>query len=609
MMLGKCDSSGSQPLLSPHGAVSRQSSVGSNPHICSNHLLSRHFCKLSKAAIVIILINIVVSATYALVMNLVMEIGYVNRWYPIGKVVFVVYTFVALVTLFYPVSGYLADVCYGRYKVILAGISLMFGAFVVYAIVGTITWIYGDSLWHWKHHLNSNNHYIKGVVFFAYTLLSIAIIPFIFGVAGYQANFIQFGLDQLLEAPSTSLALFIHWAVWAESLGTFFIQVVIAIFICKYHSSISYTLIGSSLIIMMMLLFVVLLCIRCCQFYNEPRQHNPYKMVFKVLSFAKKHKWPLHRSAFTYSGDEEPCRLDYAKERYGGPFTTEQVEDVKVFLRILLLFLSLGPIFVLDVPTSYFMFLSFSVHAIEDHTDVMGQSCSATFILLDKGSLTNLVSVLVIPVYVWIVFSFLRRHSPKIFSRLICAMILHLLGVISMLCIELAGHIVAKKNSKMDNIPSCMYVHKTHSSLLHLHWSVLLLPSVLTGMGQPLVIATAFEFISAQSPFSMKGLLIGVFFSIRAFFQLISGLALIPFTYKPLWESEHMREHPPVTSCGFDYFLFTFVVALIGLVLLSVVARKYKYRERDDRPYDQRFAVDVYDRYIAERALQDCVDK
>ena len=197
---------------------------------------------------------------------------------------------------------------------------------------------------------------------------------------------------------------------------------------------------------------------------------------------------------------------------------------------------------------------------------------------------------------------------PKLFFRLILAMILQLLGVISMLCVDLAGHIIANKHSQVNNVPLCMYAKNSHLPLLHLHWAVLILPSVLVGVGQPLVIATAFEFISAQSSFSMKGLLVGVFFSIRAFFQLISGVALIPFAYKPLWDSEHMREHPPVTSCGFGYLLFTCVVGLIGLVLLSVVARRYKYRERDDRPFDQRFAVDVYGRYIAEQALQDSTD-
>ena len=143
-----------------------------------------------------------------------------------------------------------------------------------------------------------------------------------------------------------------------------------------------------------------------------------------------------------------------------------------------------------------------------------------------------------------------------------------------------------------------LHHHVFKSAVLKLHWSVLLVPYLLLGLGQPLTVAAAFEFISAQSPSSMKGLLVGVFISVKAFFQLISGIILIPFARKSLWDSEHMRRHPPVTNCGFGYLLFTCVAALIGLILLLVVARRYKYRERDDRPYDQRFAVDVYSRYL-----------
>ena len=42
--------------------------------------------------------------------------------------------------------------------------------------------------------------------------------------------------------------------------------------------------------------------------------------------------------------------MDYAKERYGGPFTTSDVEDVKTFIRVFLMLPALGLIFVLIVP-------------------------------------------------------------------------------------------------------------------------------------------------------------------------------------------------------------------------------------------------------------------
>ena len=50
---------------------------------------------------------------------------------------------------------------------------------------------------------------------------------------------------------------------------------------------------------------------------------NPYKLVYRVLKFAKDHTNPIRCSAFMYCEDELPSRLDVGKEKYGGSFTTE----------------------------------------------------------------------------------------------------------------------------------------------------------------------------------------------------------------------------------------------------------------------------------------------
>uniref|UniRef100_A0A1X7VPM4 Uncharacterized protein n=1 Tax=Amphimedon queenslandica TaxID=400682 RepID=A0A1X7VPM4_AMPQE len=42
--------------------------------------------------------------------------------------------------------------------------------------------------------------------------------------------------------------------------------------------------------------------------------------------------------ALTYWEEEAPSRLDLGKDKYGGPFTEEEVEDVKTVFRLLLLF-------------------------------------------------------------------------------------------------------------------------------------------------------------------------------------------------------------------------------------------------------------------------------
>ena len=46
-------------------------------------------------------------------------------------------------------------------------------------------------------------------------------------------------------------------------------------------------------------------------------------------------KYPRLRSAFTYWEDKPYSRIDLGKAKYGGPFITEQVEDVKTFFRVL----------------------------------------------------------------------------------------------------------------------------------------------------------------------------------------------------------------------------------------------------------------------------------
>ena len=79
---------------------------------------------------------------------------------------------------------------------------------------------------------------------------------------------------------------------------------------------------------------------------------NPYKLVYKVIKLAAYHKTPIRRSAFTYCEDELPSRMDLGREKYGGPFTTEQVEDVKAFLGILQVLLKLGPVFATDIAAS-----------------------------------------------------------------------------------------------------------------------------------------------------------------------------------------------------------------------------------------------------------------
>ena len=140
---------------------------------------------------------------------------------------------------------------------------------------------------------------------------------------------------------------------------------------------------------------------------------------------------------------------------------------------------------------------------------------------------------------------------------------------------------------------------------LDMHWAVLIPPNLFLGIGPLIVVATTLEFISAQSPQSMKGFLVGVFFAIRGLFQFLNTIIIIPLSLKKPWASREMIEHPPVINCGSVYLLVTSVTGLIGLILFSVAAKRYEYRRRDEGWFCQHDVEEIYDRYLPQAAVDD----
>ena len=159
----------------------------------------------------------------------------------------------------------------------------------------------------------------------------IAVLLLLCGIVSFSANVIQFDIDQLHDAPTDDSVLYIHWYVWTSYAGL--LPMKLGFTISGFFSIISVCFISLPLFFL-----GVTLCIQRYKrhwFLIDSGSRNPYKLVYKVIKFAKDHTNPIRRSAFTYYEDELPSRLDLGKKKYGGPFTTEQVEDVKVFLGIL----------------------------------------------------------------------------------------------------------------------------------------------------------------------------------------------------------------------------------------------------------------------------------
>ena len=557
-----------------------------------------HLRLRSKSATSIIVWTILIGMAYTLFFVLATNVtinnyhrGEPNRIfaYPISAL----YAGLAVIALLYPAIGFVSDACCSRFKVVITSFGLIVFSMIIIHIC-VFSYLIPASK-------DPKLPISSALVVIVFT----AILAILIAFAGYKANFIQLGLNQQISAPSQDLALFVHWVVWAHNLGGTITIMIYKPYECSVISNTAKIFILAFPFVIMMVIYILVLFIGCLKrgwFDTELRQQNPYKLIAKVLLYAHKNKYPRFRSAFTHSDDKIYTRLDFAKERFGGPFTTEQVEDTKTFFKIIAVLLALGPVFVADVPSSYIGFTTFGYHTSNVVIGSRGfiNNCSS-WILVWSGSLKYILGTVLFPIYMWFIFSHLRNRIPRMFVRLFAGIIMYLLGSLCLLLTDLAGHLIYNKgnSSSEEQTTLCMF-HYSVSNYRHLdmHWAVMVLPSVLLGVGPLVVMTTTLEFISAQSPHFMKGLIIGLFFAIIGLFQFIGAVSLIPFSVKEIWATTSMVKDPPITNCGFGYLLFTSIAVFTGLILFVIAARKYTYRVRDDEPYNQSQIEEIVSRNI-----------
>ena len=247
-----------------------------------------------------------------------------------------VYAANAAVLCLYPLAGFLADNRIGRFitiyeatkflllLTILTGIIFLIDILIIAVLqVDASFWIIFNNI--------------------STAILTLLLLLTAVTLALFNANIIQFGVDQLQDS-------YIYWYVWVNYVAVFILlltgstitSVPLAL---PEKAYIFLTVVVAGPLISSIVLFSIILIVvhfKKYWFLIDSARSNPYKLVFRVTKFARQHKVPIRRSAFTYCEDDIPTGLDLGKNKYGGPFTTEQVEDVKAFYGILKILFSLG---------------------------------------------------------------------------------------------------------------------------------------------------------------------------------------------------------------------------------------------------------------------------
>ena len=211
--------------------------------------------------------------------------------------------------LLFPVTGGVADIWVGHYRMIQVSLWLLWVGYALLAILYSIT-------------VEDWDLYLLPLVFAVICL----------GHAGFQASAIPFGANAIKYKTSQELSSYFYCYYWVRNLG---LMIYLFSTTCSYlEDSVKFE------IYVMISVFCIslALCIYGLtrrDFVPNSERVNPYRKVFRVLYLALVIKRPVHRSAFSFTGAQPPSRLNLTKRVHGGKFTSEEVEDVKTFVRLL----------------------------------------------------------------------------------------------------------------------------------------------------------------------------------------------------------------------------------------------------------------------------------
>ena len=448
-----------------------------------------------------------------------------------------------------PLIGWFADTRFGNYKVFKAGALLTLLATVVACVCVLIL-------------ENVSKHSTLALVLSGGISVIAYILAFI-GIIACALTTVQLGLDQMPDASPANITSFIAWMIFSVGVGCWITDFLYLMLVyCIKDKRLDYQVFSLFQVCCMSIVCNSLFLFGKKWLIIEPKSSQSLKTIYQVLKFAAKHKAPLNRSALTYWEENIPSRLDLGKSRYGGPFTTEQVEDVKTFFKILIVLL---PVFVS-------ILLSTNVDQAYKPVNIPG--------------LTHCTSQLIYPFtfspFFWImvmtccnefvVYPLFRNKLPSILTSIG-------IGNIFVLLVQVGYLIVSVVE----------YVHPLGGILWQ--WPYIV-SCVMFGCITQFMLTKLLEFVCAQSPYHMRGLLTGyvvfVYLSALAAGNLLERNVVCP---KSLSYCSVIR-HATVTAVG-----------LIGFIIYCLLARWYKMRVRDEAYNAHQVVEEIYDRYLSYRYM------
>ena len=439
----------------------------------------------------------------------------------------------------YLVIGIVADICVGRYKIIVASIYCSFAGWIVLCVPFYIT--------HKYTHI---------------TLLAVGYLLATVGAAGIQSIAVPFNIDQMIGARADQLSAVVYWYVFGYPLGLSMVKLS-SCFITDsvYQQCLSICVSGVAITIVMVTYYLFR-----HHLDTTPLLTNPVKLIFKVLNYARKNKCPRLRSALTYCEESTPSRLDLGKDKYGGPFTEEEVEDVKTFFRFVPLLVCL---FGVTAVTIVAPLTSVNVLPNVDSINKM-MNC-----LLQNNGIVYLTMATVLVTYKLVFSKRCYKYLPSMIKRIGLGLCLLLLSTIVLVAMDV------KDYNKANN---CTLTNTVYDAT-NIDYALITVHQIIHGVGDTIVLLVSLELTVAQSPGHMRGLMVGMVYGAGGLFILLS------YTIYLLHRLIH-------SHCTLYYHVTVSVCVVVTISVYGVLAKRYKLRTRNEVVNIYDIVATIYEKYM-----------
>ena len=392
-----------------------------------------------------------------------------------------------------------------------------------------------------------------------YGISGVAFLLIVLGVIAFYTNVLAYALDQLKDHSSAQIRTFVHWLVWGLNIRYLLYYVTATSVSNDYY--LSNLLISITIFALFSLTLIITICLHHHFEVSGKLAKNPYLLIYKVFHYARQHKAPENRSALTYWEDKIPTGVNLAKEKYGGPFKEDEVEETKTFWRIVFVLLSTFGFYI-----SYFV-------AIMDVTLFMvpfqggsgdGAIVVSNFFFSSTLLIIPLLELVIIPLYPKMEYFLLNP-----LRGIGIAYILLLLTMLSMLIIDVSSHFTTSQHV------ACPFSNSQNTVDLSTSYIVYIIPFIFMAFCSVMINVHIYEFICSQAPQNMSGLLTAVYITLQTFYFSIGGLLELLFSLT------HFGG-PSKLSCTFWLLIILLSISVFGFVVYYKTARKYKKRIRQE---------------------------